>query len=237
MKKKCHDTITSPPASVAEQVRQFIRRRKLQPGDRLPTHAELSSQLGVGPRRLREGLSVLEHQGVIETRNKGGTLVCRPPVEALTEPIAWCLDAERYAWGDLVRARAYMESGAAAEAAQRRTARDLLVILDALEQLEARTAAGQDDRCQEEAFHLSILQAAHNPVLATFGQLVRLQLRRVEGQPAERRREAYTRQHRRIYEAIERQDAEASRQRMFAHITEQIDRSDDIPNVRKERRR
>ena len=56
------DSIPGRPGSVAAQVRDFIRRRKLAPGDRLPTHGELSTQLGIGPRRLREGLSVLEHR-------------------------------------------------------------------------------------------------------------------------------------------------------------------------------
>jgi len=195
----------------------------LAPGDRLPTHGALSAQLGIGPRRLREGLSVLEHQGVVETRNKAGTMLRRPAVEALTEPIAWCLDAEGCDLEDLARARAHLESGAAAGAATRRTARDLLKILDALEQLETRTSARQDDRRQEEAFHLAILQAAHNTVLLTFGQLVRLQIRRMGATiPSRRRREACTREHRAIYEAIQRQDAVATRELMFAHIISQL---------------
>jgi GntR family transcriptional repressor for pyruvate dehydrogenase complex len=223
MKRTYHDSLPGPSASVAAQVRDFIRRRKLAPGDRLPTHGELGTQLGIGPRRLREGLSVLEHQGVIETRSKGGTIVRRPAVEALTEPIAWCLDAEGCDPEDLVRARAHLESGAAADAAARRTARDLLEILDALEQLEARTSARQDDRRQEEAFHLAILKATHNAVLVTFGQLVRLQIRRMGAAiPSRRRREAYTREHRAIYEAIERQDAARARELMFAHIISQL---------------
>lgn len=221
MKHMYHDSQTGQP-SVAGQVREFIRRRKLAPGDRLPTHGELSAQLGIGSRRLREGLSVLEHQGVLETRNKGGTIVRRPAVERLTEPIAWCLDAEAFDLEDLVRARAHLESGAAAEAATRRTARDLLEILDALEELESRTAARQDDRCQEEAFHLAILKATRNRVLATFGRLVRLQFQRLAPAPSPGRRAKYTREHRQIYEAIERRDAVAARELMFAHVTDQL---------------
>jgi GntR family transcriptional repressor for pyruvate dehydrogenase complex len=228
MKSSNPDMKSPRPPSVAEQVRVWIRQRGLAPGDRLPTHGELCSQLGIGPRRLREGLSVLEHQGVLETRNKAGTLVRRPPVEALTEPIGWCLDAESYVMEDLVRARAHLESGAAAEAATRRTPRDLLEILDALEQLERCTSARQDDRRQEEALHLAILQATHNAVLATFGQLIRLQIGRVAGRPSRQRREAYTNEHRAIYEAIERRDATAARELMFAHIARQLPAVHDV---------
>jgi GntR family transcriptional repressor for pyruvate dehydrogenase complex len=209
--------------SVAELIRNWIRRRKLRPGDRLPTHDELSAQLGVGLRRLREGLSVLEHQGLIETRSKAGTLVRQPAVENLSAPVAWHLDAAGCQFEDLVRARAHLESGAAAEAAERRTARDLLVILDALEALEQATAASRDDRREEQAFHQAILAAAHNSALATFSQLISLQLARVPGVPRSRRRRAtYTAEHRSIYEAIERRDAPAARERMFEHILGQL---------------
>lgn len=208
---------------VAEQIRNWIRRRKLRPGDRMPTHDELSAQLGIGLRRLREGLSVLEHQGLIETRAKAGTLVRQPAVERLSAPVAWHLDAAGCQFEDLVRARAHLESGAAAEAAERRTARDLLVILDALEALEQATAASRDDRREEQAFHLAILAAAHNSALATFSQLISLQLTRVPGVlRSRRRRAAYTAEHRAIYEAIERRDANAARERMFAHVVCQL---------------
>lgn len=223
MIKRKDDSDSGSRSPVAEQIRSWIRRRKLRPGDRLPTHDELSDQLGIGLRRLREGLSVLEHQGLIETRAKAGTLVRQPAVENLSAPVAWHLDAAGCQFEDLVRARAHLESGAAAEAAERRTARDLLVILDALEALEQATAAGRDDRREEQAFHLAILEAAHNSALATFSQLISLQLARVPGVPRSRRRRAtYTAEHRAIYEAIERRDATAARERMFEHIAGQL---------------
>ena len=168
-------TPASPPAEAARRIRQYILRHRLKPGDQLPTHDELSQRLKVGPRRLREGLSILMYQGIVETRNKGGTIVRRPSFKTLSEPIGWHLDATGYRFEDLVSARAHLEGGAAAEAAQKRTARDLLAILDALEQLEARAGDPKGDGEEDAAFHLAIVQATHNAVMVTFGQLVRLQ--------------------------------------------------------------
>jgi GntR family transcriptional regulator, transcriptional repressor for pyruvate dehydrogenase complex len=212
------------PSDVAHRIRQYILSRQLKPGDQLPTHDQLSRRLKVGPRRLREGLSVLMCQGIVETRNKGGTIVRRPSFKTLGEPIGWHLDATGYRFEDLVTARAHLESGAAAEAAKKRTARDLLAILDALEQLEGRADDPKGDRAEEEAYHLAILQATHNPVMVTFGQLVTLQFegKRNQQDPPERRR-IDNREHRAIFEAIERRDSSAAGELMYAHVMGQLE--------------
>jgi GntR family transcriptional regulator, transcriptional repressor for pyruvate dehydrogenase complex len=215
--------ITSPPSEAAKRVRQYIVRQGLKPGDQLPTHEQLSRRLKLGRLRLREGLSILRHQGIIETRNRGGTIVCQPSCEAMGEPITWHLDGIGYDFEDLVTARACLESGAAAEAAKKRTARDLLVILDALERLEAAADSPQGDVAEEEAFHLAVMQATHNPVIITFSQLVQIQFQNKTlstDTPDERR--AANREHRRIYEEIERRNHTAARDAMYDHIVGQL---------------
>ena len=220
------DTITSA-GGVAGEIRNYIRRNRLKPGDKLPVQSELGERLNIGLRRLREGMSILEYQGFVETRNKAGTIVRHPTAKNLSEPIAWHLDVAGYEFGDLVRARACMESGAAAEAARNRTARDLLVILDALERLESPETDETDNFDEEEAFHLAILKATHNRVIETFGQLVRLQFTQVrktshyDGPSATSNKE-----HRQIYEAVERRDAVAARELMVAHVMSQLTAED-----------
>ena len=168
-------TIDTPPSDAARRVRQYILHKGLKPGDQLPTHDQLAKCLDIGRLRLREGLSILRHQGIIETRNKGGTIVRQPSIRTLSEPISWHMDSIGYTSDDLILARACLESSAAAEAAEKRSARDLLKILDALEQLEARVE-NPDDLTEEERFHMAIIEATHNPVIVTFGQLIRIQI-------------------------------------------------------------
>lgn len=213
----------SPPSEAARRIRQYILHHHLKPGDQLPTHDELSRHLKVGARRLREGLGILRHQGIVETRNKGGTLVRRPSFKILSEPIGWHLDTAGYQFEDLVSARACLESGAAAEAARKRTTRDLLVILDALEQLEALAEAGKSDLAEDAAFHLAIMQATHNSVIVTFGQLVNLQFKDKDPtlDPPDVRH-AVNKEHRSIYEAIAGQDSAVARDLMYAHVMGQL---------------
>ncbi|MBN2293109.1 MAG: FadR family transcriptional regulator [Pirellulales bacterium] len=214
--------IKSPASEAARRIRQFILNHRLEPGDHLPTHDVLSQHLEIGRLPLREGLSILRHQGLIKTRNKAGTIVCKPNIKNLGEPISWHLDGVGYEFEDLVLARACLESGAAAEAAERRTARDLLKILDALERLEACTSL-PNDLPEEESFHLAILEATHNPVITTFGQLIQLQIQGVDlAKGTFKRHEESNKEHRAIYKAIDRKDREAARSLMYSHITVQL---------------
>ncbi len=212
-----------PPSEtmqVAGRIRHYILHNKLKPGDTLPAQQELSRQMDIGHRRLREGLSVLKNQGLIETRRKGGTIVCQPTYENLSEPIAWHLDASGCEFEHLLLARACVESGASADAAEKRTARDLLVMLDALEHMEAAIDTPEDELPSDERFHCAILEATHNPVIITFAQIVRLQFKQnaeLNPDPPESRRATY-KSHKSIYDAIRQKDRMAARDLMYDHI-------------------
>ena len=198
-----------------------IVKQGFKPGDKLPVRNELETMTGLGPRRLREALSVLEHQGVVETRNKGGTIVRKSPPEKLAEPVHWCLDAQGATDEDFIHARACLEGAAAFEAARRKTARDLLYILDALEQLEARQKQQQPDWEEERIFHLAILQATHNPVMLTFERIITLNLERNQTTFVSETNESMmlaNRQHRAIFDAVQAGDSTGAMTRMYEHI-------------------
>ena len=225
MKRSKDDTMATGAAAVAQAVRGLIQKNNLEAGDRLPTHAELSRQLGIGARRLREGLSILDEQGLIVTRRKGGTLVREPSPEVLDDAIGWQLDWRGCTFEDVVRARAALEGAIAAEAARTRTARDLLVMLDAVEQMEALTDAGRGNEGADEAFHLAVLAATRNPTMEVFGQLIRGQFRRKARKhlTASRRRQAAgVGEHRAVLAAIEDKQADQAREHMRDHVLRQL---------------
>ena len=99
----------------------------------------------------------------------------------------------------------------------------MLAILDALERLEAVAESPAGDLAEDEAFHLAVMQATHNSVIVTFGQLVRLQFHGKDPRPdSVEHRHITNQEHRRIYEAIERQDRAAARDAMYAHVMGQL---------------
>lgn len=210
----------SPDRSTVTRLYDYIVKQGFEPGDKLPVRSELERKTGIGPRRLREALSVLEHQGVLETRNKGGTIVRRSPPEKLAEPVYWCLDAQGATDEDLLRSRACLEGSAAFEAARRKTARDLLHILDALEQLEVRQRQKQPDWEEERIFHLAILQATHNPVMLMFERIITLNMERnrAAGLGEGEDMTESNRRHRAIFEAIQAGDSPRAMTLMYEHI-------------------
>ncbi len=220
---------------VAGKVRRFISEKALKPGDRLPTHGELSLQLGIGLRRLREGLGILEQHGVIRRNRKAGTTVTEPAIEALSDPLEWTLDNMGYTFPDLVKARAGLESAAAAQAARERKARDLLVMLDALERMQELQEKNRPDEEAEEAFHMGILSATHNPVMMIFGKLINIQLRQNRHQnlevllPPDPQR--IYKEHTEILKAIEDQKPELAGTLVYQHLTYSLDHLNGSQNV------
>jgi GntR family transcriptional regulator, transcriptional repressor for pyruvate dehydrogenase complex len=217
--------ISSGAVQIADRLRQYLRAQKLGSGSRLPSHGVLSEGLGIGINRLREGLAILEQEGLIATNRKGGTLVKDPSVESLREPIGWHLDGMGYTVGDLIRARAAMESGVAAEAARARMTRDQLEILEVVERFENLPENSDQYMPVDQAFHFAILKATHNPVMRIFGELIEGQFHRKAKTALHPLREEIQRiilEHRSIFEAIASQDGLAARDRMYQHIIRQL---------------
>lgn len=206
--------------ATATRLYRYITDEGFKPGDRLPVRQELERQTGIGPRRLREGLSVLEHHGLVETRNKGGTIVRSPSPESFAEPFQWQLEMEGTSREDLMRARASLEGAVAFEAAMRRTTRDLLVILDALENLEAKEASRQADWQEEKAFHLAVLAATHNPALKAVERIILACLKDDElSGPVLTDMHESNRMHRMIFDAINDKQPTVAMQLMYEHLT------------------
>ena len=207
--------------SATQRLLDFIKNRKPQSDNRLPTHAELCKRLKVGSRPLREALSVLSQQGIVETRRRGGTVLAEPGVEVLHDPLEWQLEQKGYTFEDMVRARAAVESAIAAEAAKARKAKDLLTILSAIEKMESLSSPDTEAENADEEFHIAILNAAHNPVMSIFGQLIDGQFKRKSPgkfyKSSERMTESIA-EHRVIYNNIEKQKPEAARKLMYKHI-------------------
>ena len=63
---------------IADSVLDKVIEMGLKPGDRLPTHSQLSDLLGVSLPSLREGLSLLSLSGVINITHGAGTTLVNP---------------------------------------------------------------------------------------------------------------------------------------------------------------
>lgn len=156
-----------------------ILRGELRPGDKLPKETDLLDQLQVSRTTLREALTILTSKGFIEAKQRIGTSVRAPEFWNMLDPIvmSWHGDQDEQALAEeLFEIRSAIEPPAARLAARRATKTDL-------EQLRTALATMAQDQSNprlameaDVAFHLGIIQAAHNRFLGPVGSVIRAAL-------------------------------------------------------------
>lgn len=70
---------------VRDRVFDLLTERRLHPGDQIPTEPELIDLLGVSRATLREGLQLLEQEGVLATRHGLGRFLVAAPEKMITD--------------------------------------------------------------------------------------------------------------------------------------------------------
>ena len=217
--------INSTPAYrlVAEAIERRILSGSIRPGEPIGTEAELVRQFGVNRSTVREGIRLLEHDGLIRRESNRRLSVGLPHYERLATRTTRALILGEVTFRELYEAAMALQLATIEGAAERATA----AMIAAMEDNIARTAKVLDDPAAvaelDTEFHSMIGKASGNRVL----QLARepsdlliyptteLVLRRIKEGPA-RLLEA----HRRMLEAIGRRDKEAARLWARRHIND-----------------
>ena len=211
---------------VAREIEQRVLEGRLKPGDRLPSERDLSVQLGVSRASLREAIQKLAARGLLESRQGGGTFVTDRLDSSFGNPWEEILRDHPGVHEDMLEFRHMLEGRAAECAARRSTVADRERIRQSLAQLEA-AFAGEDLDAQVDtdlAFHQAIAEAAHNVIVghltASLLRLLRDNLRRNLSEllqvPAAK--EQLLDQHRAVWRAIEKGDAEQALNAAADHI-------------------
>lgn len=211
--------------ALAAQIEEWILAGELEAGAKFPSEEALRQQFGVSRPVVREALSRLRERGLIETVNGSGTFVKHPDADHLTDAVVRHL---RVAAGDtetihkVYEARLAIESVTARLAATRATEHDGDEIAARLE--EMRSQRGEIERwtAADLGFHLAVARASHNPFLTTLlAPLVKVIERGIIESFASRAAvQAGLRAHERLWEAIERRDAEAAEEAMRDHLAD-----------------
>ncbi|MBX9590414.1 MAG: FadR family transcriptional regulator [Hyphomonadaceae bacterium] len=167
--------------SACETVGQRIVHGHLQPGELLPTEAELGREFGISRASLREGLRALSAKGLLETRTRRGSMV-RPKAcwDILDRDVlVWMANAppdQEHLLG-LLEVRAIIEPAAAKLAAQRASPRQILDIERAYSAMAASLPGNLKACCKFDlALHEGIIAAAGNVFLSRFAAIIRTAL-------------------------------------------------------------
>lgn len=201
-----NDGAGSLPDRIYARVVEAILRGDFAPTGKLPTEGALVSMFGVSRPTVREALSRLRSDGVIDSRRGAGSYVIKSPGApvAITTPIKNLADIEHY-----YNYRSCIEAGAAAGAAEFRDASDLDELHAAFEALSVAMDGGQSGVDEDMRFHLAIARASHNPFfvatietsVAPIRQFIELARNVTEKKSAERVR-ATQAEHQAVVDAI-----------------------------------
>ncbi|MGH3664558.1 MAG: FadR/GntR family transcriptional regulator [Egibacteraceae bacterium] len=158
------------PLSRTRLYEQLVRRLLdhvlqvgMEPGQRLPPERVLAERLGVSRASVRQAITALEVQGVVDVRHGDGTYLRRSGAtgETLTQLIE-----RRRRLPDIMETREALEVKLAELAAVRRTDEDLAKIDAALEVMADDIAQGGNGAAADAAFHRAVTLAAHNDIMS-----------------------------------------------------------------------
>ena len=151
---------------VADRLGAAIRDGDFAPGERLPTEKELAERYEVSRMVVREAMSRLRSESLVETRQGLGAFVTAEPGKDLFR-----LDADTEAAGNLrhvFQLRIAVEGTAARLAAINGGPDDHDEMRRALHRLKQDIALGRDGTDADSSFHAAIARASGNPYMLRF---------------------------------------------------------------------
>jgi DNA-binding GntR family transcriptional regulator len=195
--------------SVFDILRENILGRGFRPGDRLDVRA-LADQLGVSATPVKDAVTRLAAEGLVEIRPRSGTFVAELAPDAVAETF------------EIRRALECL----AAERVVSRLTPDLLARFEAIVEAMERPVSSERDRAEHERknveLHTLLVEASANRRLAELYRSLNahLTIARIHSRrrPDDERLEQERREHRAILEALAARDAAALVNALDRHI-------------------
>jgi GntR family transcriptional regulator, transcriptional repressor for pyruvate dehydrogenase complex len=211
---------------IAREIRLYVERKGLKPGERIGTENELAREFGVSRPTLREALRLLSGSHLIKVNQgrTGGIFVSSTPNESmgrnLSDAIATMLATESVSLCELLETRMFLEvplAGLAAENATKETVDELEAAIAAA---EGNDPASDEFRLADNRFHKAIADAAGNDLMVAFTSWILevLQPSLVAYMGPALDGDEILDQHRRIMRAIRRGQPAAAQRAMRQHI-------------------
>jgi DNA-binding FadR family transcriptional regulator len=212
---------------IARRIVDEVIEQELEPGAALLPEKTMLERYGVARGTLRESLRILETHGVItiKTGPGGGPIVVELGSFPLASAIALVLQVDRVAFRSIIEARLTLEPLLARQAAERREEADLEALRASIEEMRDNVSDPTAFFDRNRDFHALVAGAARNPVLlnmvASLNWIQDGTAVGIDYEPAARN--AIIGAHRRIYKAVETQDADMAEAAMRIHIGEFAD--------------
>lgn len=130
---------------VSQKLSRMILDGELAAGEQLPTEQSLAESFGVARTVVREAVSRLKHDGMIDSRQGVGAFVAKASARSAFRISPACFE-KRQKLLEILQLRTGISSEAAGLAATRRTAADLDFMENAYSEMESSISEGDEGR-------------------------------------------------------------------------------------------
>ncbi len=150
---------------VFEQIAQFIRNGKFEPGAKLPPERDLASVFNTSRPTIREALYRAELVGLIEVRHGSGSFVrSAEPAVTLEKSLVELIEREAHRISEFFEIRRALEGWCAAQAAKVAKPADLAAMNERLDLMKGLDVTGEDWERNDIAFHEALAASTGNPI-------------------------------------------------------------------------
>jgi GntR family transcriptional regulator, transcriptional repressor for pyruvate dehydrogenase complex len=208
--------------SIAVQIADNIFSSGMTPGDALPNEAVMLQRLEVSRATLRESLRILETQGIIAMRTGrgGGPIVAHPSRDSLAKMMSVNFRGLGVTFEEILVTRDTIEPALARAAAVRRTDDDVSTLTELTQAMEAEPWDSPAYSKLNRTFHNTIAISSQNRPLAVLWSAIST-IADGQGVGTRWNEDLWTAgnaAHRRIVQAIKKQDPERAARAMGRHV-------------------
>jgi GntR family transcriptional repressor for pyruvate dehydrogenase complex len=207
-------------SQIVAHIRDALFAGELKSGDVLGSEGELSKHFGVSRMSIRDALRSLEATGIVDIKmgSKGGAAIAKGHSERFADALAIQLVLIGVSKGDVLEARAAIESMAAKLAAMHATQEDKQRIADLLDEAALHTADPTETQRLGEEFHMAVAKASHNDVLVAQLKAFEDVLWQPGMLPDEQKAKRILQVHSAIYEYIASGEGDEAGESMAEHL-------------------
>ena len=160
----------SRPLLVADAIKEWVVKRDLSSGDKLPNESAMIDQFGVSKGTVREALRILEAQGLIVTKTGpgGGSIVGEVSVERTRALLANYFYFQDLSIADIYQMRKSLEPELAASLAGKLTSEQILELRNLADQYPQPAKSAEEEKEQHIAslaFHSKLSDYGKNKLL------------------------------------------------------------------------
>lgn len=147
------------------EIKQFIERKGLKPGDGLPPEGMLAEDLGISRPSLREAVKSLESLGILESRHGEGIYVKEFSFDSILENLPYSMVADNAQVTDLLYVRTYLELGAIPSVVRNIKPENIQRLRALAETMLSKALAHQTFFDEDRAFHAEMYRCMENSFL------------------------------------------------------------------------